>query len=88
VPREKPKPPVSGEPVAYSVQVGAFRQREELETRAQMLREKGFDCRIEAPAEPGQYFLLKVGSFRTRAEAAAMQLRLKKEGFSSFIKTN
>jgi cell division protein FtsN len=84
---EKPKSPLSAEP-AYSVQVGAFRQREDLETWAQKLREKGFDCRIEPPAEPGQYYLLKVGNFRTRAEASAMQLRLKKEGFASFIKTN
>jgi|WetSurSiteA1Bulk_404760.scaffolds.fasta_scaffold04568_5 cell division protein FtsN len=84
---EKPKPPVSAEPATYSVQVGAFRQREDLETWAQKLREKGFDCRIEPPAEPGQFYLLKVGNFRTRAEASAMQLRLKKEGFASFIKT-
>jgi cell division protein FtsN len=85
---ERPKPPVSVEPATYSVQVGAFRHKEELESTAQKLREKGFDCRTDPPAEPGQFYLLKVGNFRTRAEASAMQLRLKKEGFASFIKTN
>jgi cell division protein FtsN len=85
---EKPKPPVSAEAVSYSVQVGAFRQKEELETRAQMLRAKGFDCRTEPPAEPGQLYLLKVGTFHTKAEASAMQFRLKREGFASFIKSN
>jgi cell division protein FtsN len=85
---EKPRPPASAESGTYSVQVGAFRQKEEVEIQARSLREKGFDCRIEAPEEPGQLYLLKVGNFRTRAEAASMQLRLKKEGVNSFIKTN
>jgi cell division protein FtsN len=88
VPTEKPKPPMNAEPITYSVQVGAFQQKEEIELSAQKLREKGFDCRMEPPEEPGKLYLLKVGKFRTRAEASAMQLRLKKEGFSSFIKTN
>ena len=78
----------SSQPVTYSVQVGAFRQKEELETRARALRDKGFDCRTESPAEQGQLYLLKVGVFHSRADAVAMQLRLKKSGFSSFIKTN
>jgi len=85
---EKPKPQVSDKPVTYSVQVGAFEKQHALETRAQMLREKGFESRIEPPTEPGQYYLLKVGNFSTRAEASAMQLRLKREGFTSFIKKN
>jgi cell division protein FtsN len=75
-------------PSSYSVQVGAFRQRAQIETKAQQLRSKGFDCRIESPESPDGLYLLKVGRFKSRAEAVAMQLRLKKSGFSSFIKTN
>jgi cell division protein FtsN len=76
------------EPVTYAVQIGAFRQRKELEIRAQMLKSKGYDYRIESPQSPGQLYLLKVGKFASRAEAVAMQIRLKKSGFTSIIKTN
>jgi cell division protein FtsN len=77
------------EPVTYSVQIGAFRQRKEPEMRAQMLRSKGYDCRIESTDIPEPLYLLKVGKFSSRADAVAMQLRLKKAGFTSaFIKIN
>jgi cell division protein FtsN len=93
-PDEKPVPksekPVNAvvELAAYSVQVGAFRQKREIDAKANMLRVKGFESRIESPQEPDQLYLLKVGMFKTRAEAIAMQARLKKSGFPSFIKTN
>jgi cell division protein FtsN len=82
------KAEVKKEPVTYSVQVGAFEKKQELENSAKLLREKGFDCRTEAPQGPGEFYLLKVGRFRSRAEAFAMQMKLKKNGFPSFIKTN
>ena len=85
---EKQKAPASPDAGTYSVQVGAFKQKREMEFRAKILKEKGFESRTESPSEPGQFFLLKVGKFKTRAEAAAMQLRLKREGIASFIKTN
>jgi cell division protein FtsN len=89
VPAAKPKPKATAEPVVtYSVQVGAFKEKRQLDVRAQMLREKGFDARTESPQAPGDLYLLKVGKFRSRAEAVAAQLRLKKIGFASFIKTN
>ncbi len=75
-------------PTAYSVQVGAFRQREDAEKQARLIRSKGYDCRIEPPGPPQQLYLLKVGRFKTRAEAVAMQLRLKQSGFATFIKTD
>jgi cell division protein FtsN len=88
-----PKPQKQGavtpsDPVAYSVQVGAFRLKSEVETKAQELREKGYDCRIEDPQSSEDLYLLKVGKYASRAEAIAMQLRLKKSGFFSFVKTN
>ncbi len=85
---ERPKLQTSTAPVTYSVQVGAFKQKHELDVRAEALRKKGFDCRTETPQGPGGFYYLKVGKFRSRAEAVAVQLRLKKNGFSSFIKTN
>lgn len=85
------KPPAKAAvsaPASYSVQVGAFRQREQVDAKAQLLRSKGFDCRVEPPESPEGLFLLKIGKFKSRADAVAMQLRLKKSGFNSFIKTN
>lgn len=86
------KPAAREEPIAkpatYSVQVGAFRQKKELDAKTKLLEEKGFQCRTEPPQGPDQLHLLKVGIFKTRAEAVAMQLRLKKSGFPSFVKTN
>jgi cell division protein FtsN len=76
------------EPISYSVQVGAFRQKHEAEAKAKVLKSKGFDSRIESPQAPEQLFLLKVGKFSSRADAIAMQLRLKNSGFKCFIKTN
>jgi len=90
-PAEKPKakvePPKSAA-VIYTVQVGAFRHKHELDVRAQELRSKGFEYREEPPQNPEDLYLLKVGTFHSRAEAAAMQLRLKTSGFPCFIKTD
>ena len=83
---EKPKPKASVNSVSYSLQVGAFSQKQALDATAQSLREKGFDCRIEPPQAEGQLYHLMVGKFATRADASAMKLKLQKSGFSSFIK--
>ena len=87
----KPKPQSSAAhsgPAAYTVQVGAFRVRNEVETKAKALQDLGYDCRIEPPRSSGDFYLLKVGKFSSRADAVAMQLRLKKSGYGSFVKTN
>lgn len=83
-----PPRPSAGPVSSYSVQVGAFRQRREAETKADMLKAKGYDCFIEPPKQPEQLYLLKVGRFESRVEAASMQLRLRKDGFTTFIKAN
>jgi cell division protein FtsN len=92
IPRQEPvKPaaaPAPAAPSGYTVQAGAFRQRQQAEVKAKLLRSKGFDCRIEVPQSSEGLYLLKVGRFKSRADAVAMQLRLKQNGFSSFIKTN
>jgi cell division protein FtsN len=89
--KETAKPAAVSAPAVsagYTVQVGAFRQRQQVEVKARLLRAKGFDCRIEVPQSSEELYLLKVGQFKSRAEAVAMQLRLKKSGISSFIKAN
>jgi cell division protein FtsN len=78
----------SSGPVTYSVQVGAFRVRQEAENKGKMLKAQGFDCRIDVPKTSEDLYLLKVGKYSSRADAVAMQLRLKKSGIASFIKTN
>ena len=73
--------------VTYTVQVGAFKQRQEADIRAAALKAKGYECVIDfKPTE--QLYLVKVGRFDTRADAKAVQLQLSKDGFSSFIKMN
>jgi cell division protein FtsN len=81
------KPEEKKNTAAYTVQVGAFLHKNELEIRAKLLRDKGFEYWTEDPQTPGDFYLLKVGKFSSRAEAVAMQLRLKKSGFPSFVKT-
>jgi cell division protein FtsN len=76
------------EQILYSVQVGAFRVRREVEIKAKELRAKGFIARIELPQSSKDLYLLKIGKFNSRAEATAMQFRLKKSGISSFVKIN
>lgn len=88
VPRGAAKEEANKRPVTYSVQVGAFLQKQELETRAKALRAKGYDAWTDPPGASGEFYLLKIGRYKSRAEAAAMQMRLKKSGIPSFIKTN
>lgn len=71
----------------YTVQVGAFRQPREAETKMDALRARGYSCSIELPKTPDDLYLVKIGKFSSRADAVAMQKRLKKDGFVSFIKT-
>jgi len=84
--KELPVPGALSGPVSYTVQVGAFVHEKEAEIKAKMLRDKGFECRIEAPVPPEEFHFVKVGKFDTRADAVAVQLRLKKSGFPCFVK--
>ncbi len=82
------QPAVGKAAAGYSVQVGAFRLLKEAQSKAEMLKAKGYAFTIDPPSGPNQLYLLKVGKFESRADAAAMQLRLKKDGFPTFIKAN
>jgi cell division protein FtsN len=74
--------------ITYSVQVGAFRQRKEAETKASLLKAKNFPYVIEPPKTASGLFLLKVGRFESKPDAVAMKLRLQKNGFKGFVKPN
>lgn len=76
----------SGAP-AYTIQVGAFHQRHEAESKAEALKSRGYTFVIEPPSTPEGLFLVKVGTFNSRADAVAVERRLRKDGFSCFIKT-
>jgi cell division protein FtsN len=75
-------------PINYSVQVGAFRMKSEVESKAKTLRAQGYECRIEEPKTSDDFYLLKVGKYKNRADATVMLIRLKKNGYTAIIKTN
>jgi cell division protein FtsN len=85
---QKPAEVSQPSPITYSAQVGAFRMKSEVESKARILRAQGYDSWIEEPKTSEGFYLLKVGRFKTRAEVAAIRIRLNKSGFASFIKTN
>jgi len=74
--------------ITYSVQVGAFRYRQEAEAKTEQLKEKRYQYVIEQFGEPDSLYLVKVGKYDSRADAVAMQLRLRKDGFPGFVKTS
>jgi cell division protein FtsN len=83
--RKSAQPPHTS---GYSVQIGAFKRKREVEAKAAILKAKGYDYVIQPPGADRDLYLLKVGRFESRAQAYAMQQKLKKDGFGSFIKTN
>ena len=72
----------------YSVQLGAFKDRNSARDTVAALRSRGYNFRFDPPSGGGTLYRLKVGRFKTRGEAKSMQLKLKNDGFSSFIATN
>ena len=82
-----PRPGISSH-TTYSLQIGAFRQRQEAATAASALKAKGYICIVSPPTAGESYYRLKVGQFDSRADAIAMQLKLKKDGFATLIKAN
>jgi len=83
-----PPRPLTDGSVMYSVQVGAFKTRQQADSHAKDVLDKGFESRVEAPSDSDQLFLVKVGRFNTRDEAMAIQLSLEKNGYNTLIKSN
>lgn len=86
-PASNPVPMRAAEPVHYSIQVGAFKTRQQANAYAEKVRSKGFDSRVEPPEDSSGLYKVKVGSFSSRPEATTMQLRLQKSGFKGFMQT-
>ncbi|MEJ2111357.1 MAG: SPOR domain-containing protein [Acidobacteriota bacterium] len=81
--------PVAAGPVTYSVQVGAFKARQQADSYATAIEAKGFKSRVEAPSASNAFYLVKVGNFKTREEANTKLLDLTKNGFTGgYVKTN
>lgn len=68
----------------YSVQVGAFRNRNYAEDLQEELMEMDFPARIE---RDDGYFRVRVGDFRTIDEASSLERRLKRAGYQTVIVT-
>ena len=68
----------------YSVQVGAFRNRNYAEDLQEELMEMDFPARIESG---DGYFRVRVGDFRTIDEASRLERRLKRVGYQTVIVT-
>ena len=68
----------------YSVQVGAFRNRNYAEDLQEELMEMDFPARIE---RGDGYFRVRVGDFRTIDEASRLVQRLKRAGYQTVIVT-
>ncbi len=68
----------------YSVQVGAFRNRNYAEDLQEELMEMDFPARIE---RGDGYFRVRVGDFRTIDEASSLERRLKRAGYQTVIVT-
>ena len=66
----------------YSVQVGAFRNRNYAEDLQEELMEMDFPARIE---RGDGYFRVRVGDFRTIDEASRLEQRLKRAGYQTVI---
>ena len=68
----------------YSVQVGAFRNRNYAEDLQEELMEMDFPARIE---RGDGYYRVRVGDFRTIDEAGQLERRLKRAGYQTVIVT-
>lgn len=72
----------------YSVQIGAFKRRQEADDRVRDLRAKGFDSKVFPPESSGGFYRVKIDKFSTRDEAVATAQRLRNNGFDCFVKTD
>ena len=81
-PIAKPVPPASD---GWSLQVGAFRSRENADRQVKMLMSKGYAASV-APAAVGGLYRVRVGPFAQRAEADRIAARLRsEEGMASSV---
>ncbi|HLA77884.1 MAG TPA: SPOR domain-containing protein [Vicinamibacteria bacterium] len=77
------KPAAAG---AFTIQVGAFKDRASAELVMTRLKGKGFAAYVVAPAATDGLFNVRVGSYQARSDAERVQVRLRdEEKFKPFI---
>lgn len=77
------KPAVAG---AFTIQVGAFKDKASAELVVTQLKAKGYAAQVVAPAATDGLFNVRVGSYQARADAERVQVRLRdEEKFKPFI---
>ncbi|MEO8480955.1 MAG: SPOR domain-containing protein [Acidobacteriota bacterium] len=81
-PAELPASPKSGS--GWSVQINAFRSRENADKQVAALKTKGYPAFV-APAQTGGLFRVRVGPYPERAEADRTAGKLKQEGFTPSV---
>lgn len=64
----------------YTVQTGAYKDRESAEQQVSKLERRGFDARIEKAAVPGKgvWYRVRVGSSLTQSEAGSLASKIRK----------
>lgn len=77
---ELPAPPKPGS--GWSLQIGAYRSRENADKQAAALKAKGYPATV---SQIGGLFRVRVGSYPERAEADRVAAKLKQEGFASSV---
>jgi cell division septation protein DedD len=80
------KPPATG---TFTIQVGAFKDRETADGVVARLKKKGFAAFVVAPDGSDNLFNVRVGSYTARADAERVQTKLRdEEKFKPFIVKN
>jgi cell division protein FtsN len=76
-------------PGAFTIQVGAFKDRATADTVVSRLKGKGFAALVVSPDGNDGLFLVRVGSFAARADAERTEARLRdQEKFRPYIVKN
>ena len=90
-----PKAPAKAKPASkpaagtFTIQVGAFKDKDTAESVVARLKKKGFTAFVVAPEGSDNLFNVRVGSFAARADAERAQTRLRdEEKFKPFIVKN
>ena len=80
------KPPATG---TFTIQVGAFKDKETADGVVARLKKKGFAAFVVAPDGSDNLFNVRVGSYTARADAERVQTKLRdEEKFKPFIVKN
>lgn len=80
------KPPAPG---TFTIQVGAFKDKEAADSVAARLKKKGFATFVVAPDGTDGLFNVRVGAYAARADAERVQAKLRdEEKFKPFIVKN